>query len=158
MSVSFGINGHVVTVDAEDLYAALSGPLRIVDKTRHKRRKLYVEHCWIDNGKFRHRALHRFILGMTDSAILVDHIDGNGLNNVRSNLRLATRRQNAHNTVCRADSKSGIKGVRERNGKFQANITKNGKMVYLGSWKDIELARAAYLRASAELHGEFQNK
>src|SRR5690606_13765634 len=53
--------------------------------------------------------LHRFILGVTSPSTKSDHRDGDGLNNIRSNLRVATEQQNARNK--RQDSGKKYKGV-----------------------------------------------
>lgn len=57
-------------------------------------------------------SLHRFLLGLSkgDSA-RVDHRDGNGLNNQRCNLRLATHSQNMQNRRVQTNNRSGFKGV-----------------------------------------------
>ena len=88
---------------------------------------------------------------------MIDHIDGNPLNNKISNLRLVTASQNSINQKIRADNKSGYKGVRwvaNRN-KWSAEIRLNGKSTWLGHHDTMEDAAKAYAIASANLHGEF---
>lgn len=104
------------------------------------------------NGK--RTNLHRWLLGATKGQI-VDHIDGNPLNNQRSNLRLVTHAQNMRNRH-RFASKTGFKGVRFRPaGTFQADIRVDNKTVHLGTFKTAELAARAYDDAARRLHGEF---
>lgn len=100
--------------------------------------------------------LHRVIMGEPDG-MEVDHINGNGLDNRRSNLRLATSSQNKHNTGPRKNSTSGFKGVTwdKANSKWQAQITLHGKVKKLGRFPTPEEAYEAYCKASGELHGEF---
>jgi hypothetical protein len=62
-------------------------------------------------GKRRMELLHRLILGVTDSKIEVDHINGDGLDNRRSNLRVATHADNQHNPGTPTNNTSGYKGV-----------------------------------------------
>lgn len=100
--------------------------------------------------------MHRVIIG-APKGIEVDHIDGDSLNNRKSNLRLATRAQNAKNCRRPINNKSGYKGVyfHKASGKWLAQISANGKRVYIGCFDAPELAHAAYLRAAEKLHGEF---
>jgi len=98
-------------------------------------------------------AMHRLILGVTDSQVLVDHVDGNGLNNVRLNLRRATKSQNAAN----AHVKSGrFKGVRKRkSGRWAARIVVRSRWITIGTFSTAEDAARAY-DAAARIHfGEF---
>src|SRR6185436_13817478 len=64
----------------------------------------------VAKGKYGRKVLymHKLILATNDK---VDHIDNNGLNNQRSNLRVATASQNGHNSRLRSDSSTGYKGV-----------------------------------------------
>lgn len=99
--------------------------------------------------------LHRVIMG--EPSLEVDHIDGDGLNNRRKNLREATSSQNKHNTGLRKNNSSGYKGVTwdKKNSKWQAQITLCRKVKKLGRFATPEEAYEAYCKASAELHGEF---
>jgi hypothetical protein len=99
--------------------------------------------------------LHRFILD-APSALEVDHINGNGLDCRRSNLRLATHKQNLRNQAAHSGT-SRYKGVswnRQRNG-WDAQICLNGKNRYLGRFRtEVEAAKA--YNEGARLHfGEF---
>jgi hypothetical protein len=99
--------------------------------------------------------MHRVIMGAAAPEVLVDHRDGNGLNNVRKNIRVATKGQNNRNVRTQARSKSGFKGVTHHaeSGKWRARIRANGALVSLGLFKDAASAHDAYCRASAKLHG-----
>jgi hypothetical protein len=88
---------------------------------------------------------------------LVDHKDGNGLNNARSNLRLATNAQNTINSRRSSRNKSGYKGVswNKENHKWYAYIKINGRNKHLGTFDTPEDAYAVYCAAAIEHHGEF---
>jgi hypothetical protein len=99
--------------------------------------------------------MHR-LLTVAPSGLDVDHADGDGLNNRRANLRLATKSQNICNQRVRSDNRSGLKGVSlNARGKWQANIAKGGRQRFLGAFATPEEAHAAYCAASAEIHKEF---
>lgn len=100
--------------------------------------------------------LHRVLTACPDG-LEVDHIDGNGLNNRRANLRIATRSENARNTGLNARNSSGRKGVSwcKRTRRWVAFIQHCGSTRFLGRFFEIDEAAAAYAKASAELHGEF---
>lgn len=94
----------------------------------------------------------RFILA-APSGLLVDHKDGDPLNNQRSNLRLATHAQNARNR--KGNRKNKFKGVHSVGTRFEARIRVATKLIYLGSFVSAELAADAYNRAALLHHGEF---
>ena len=100
--------------------------------------------------------MHRVIMN-EPAGLLVDHADGNGLNNTRANLRPATYSQNLQNQGLPRHNTSGFKGVyfdRQKN-KWRADIYKDKKRRCLGRYKTPEEAHAAYCRASEQLYGEF---
>ena len=88
---------------------------------------------------------------------LVDHIDGDSLNNKWNNLRLATHHQNSCNQKKRRDNTSGYKGVcwNENAGKWKARITRQGKELHLGYFSSKEEAYDAYCKAANQQHKEF---
>ena len=100
--------------------------------------------------------LHR-VIARTPEGLDTDHSDGDGLNNRRDNLRVATRSQNQHNQRVALRNTSGFKGVtwHKAKGKWNALIKLHGKRRNLGYFSLAEDAAAAYAKASEELHGEF---
>ncbi len=98
--------------------------------------------------------MHRMITNAIQG-VDVDHIDGDGLNNQRQNLRLCTRAQNLMNRGLNRANKSGYKGVIWCKGKWMAYIVKDRKQVYLGRFTEKLQAYKVYCKAAKELHGEF---
>lgn len=100
--------------------------------------------------------LHRRIM-TAPPGYVVDHINGDGLDNRRVNLRIATTAQNAMNKRGRVTGSSVYKGVTfdKKTGKWQAAIRFNGKEVYLGQFATDAEAHLAYSEAAAEKFGEF---
>jgi hypothetical protein len=100
--------------------------------------------------------LHRFLMGYP-KGVGVDHIDGDGLNCRRSNMRPATKSQNGCNRKVPANNTSGFKGVRwdKDRRKWRAEIALNGHHYYLGRFDSAEDAVLAYDAKARELHGNF---
>lgn len=88
-----------------------------------------------------------------------DHINGNGLDNRRENLRLATRSQNSINRGKQSNNKSGYKGVswNKRDKRWTAQITINKHIINLGGFDTPEQAYEAYKEAAKQYHGTFAN-
>jgi hypothetical protein len=82
----------------------------------------------------------------------IDHIDGDRSNNRWGNLRSATRSQNMHNMKMVDRNKSGATGVVRQGGRWVARLRVDGKHLYLGSFGDLEEARAVRSAAQAA-HG-----
>lgn len=102
-----------------------------------------------------HRAAWLYVYGEWPAGML-DHIDGNRLNNRINNLRVATSSQNQANSRVRLNS-SGYKGVtwHAQAKRWQAQIKDQTGCRYLGLYETPELAHAAYVAAAHELFGEF---
>jgi hypothetical protein len=119
--------------------------------------KLSYVQIQIDGRLYKaHRLAWLYVHGVWPEE-MVDHINGDGLNNTIANLRLANRSENMRNTGVRRDNIVGRKGVtwHRRLKKWRADITINGKQIYLGSFNTTDLAHAAYCSAAARLHGDF---
>lgn len=101
-------------------------------------------------------SMHRLLLN-PDATREVDHIDGDGTNNQKSNLRLCQHKENCRNQRLVCDSTTGCKGVdfHKQSGKFRARITRFYKVKHLGYFEKLEQARSAYDAAARELHRQF---
>lgn len=103
------------------------------------------------------KLMHRLIMN-APSGMVVDHANGNGLDNRKSNLRICTQRQNSQN-IRVARGLAPFKGVyRERralNRPFSASISVNGKPVFLGKFRTAEEGAIAYDVAAKAYFGQF---
>jgi len=99
-------------------------------------------------------AMHRLLL---PDAVNVDHIDHNGLNNVRSNLRMATYQQNGINKGFMSNNTSGYTGVyfRKDRNRWYARIGYDNKNISLGSFDSLEEALLARKQAENKLFNEW---
>lgn len=103
--------------------------------------------------------MHREVLGVAHGdPRVVDHINGDGLDNRRSNLRIASRQDNCRNSKKPRTNTSGLKGVsfRKDNKKWASYICIGaGKQIHLGMFESAVAAHAAYCEAAKIYHGEF---
>lgn len=125
--------------------------------TRGKGNTFYAQRSVRINGKARPILMHRVIMN-APPRIQCDHLDGDGLNNQRSNLRFATNQENNRNKVGpNRNNKLGVKGVcwNKRTKKFEADITVDGKTIHLGFFFCLEKAKLARRAAEAKYFGAF---
>ncbi len=141
-------NGLTAIIDAADF------DLLSAVKWRPKKEN-HTTYAYRNFPRQRGRALsmHRFLLGEPPSRI--DHINGNGLDNRRANLRLATASQNAWHAR-RKNGKSGFRGVHPNSrGTFSVRLQVYKKQIRLGTYSDPIEAAKAYDRGALEHFGEF---
>jgi len=138
----------ITVVDDEDYFRLMNFKWKVFDS----RGILYAY-----NTKY--GAMHRMILDVCDKNIKVDHINTNGLDNQRHNLRIATHSQNGCNRNAQSNNISGFKGVsfRKDKQKWTAEIQINKVKTRLGYFDNKFEAAIAYDNAAKKLHGEFAN-
>lgn len=114
------------------------------------------------HGRVNYKPLlaHRVIWAMVHSRwpeAQIDHVDNDRLNNRIGNLRESTHAENMRNQCNRKTNKSGYKGVHwdSRDKAFRAQISYEGKKIFLGYHATAEAAHAAYCEAAKKYHGEF---
>ena len=92
--------------------------------------------------------LHHAVLGKPAKGLVTDHIDGNGLNNCKSNLRHVTQKQNRENQKMHSTNTSGFRGItfhkRAKNKKWWAKTSVDGRVHSLGYYYTKEEAAEAY--------------
>lgn len=96
-------------------------------------------------------SLHRVILN-PGSGFVVDHINGDGFDNTRENLRVCTHAENIRNSKVKCGR---YKGVRKYGNRWYARIKVNYKEIHIGSFANKEDAAIAYDNAAKKYHGEF---
>ena len=102
-----------------------------------------------------YRILSRLIL-RCEKNYVVDHINGNSLDNRKINLRIVSSSDNSKNKGVYLKNKIGIKGVhKHKNGSWIAQIQLDSTKIYLGSFKTPEEACETYKYASLFFHGHF---
>ena len=139
------------------------GMLTVVDDEDHARLSKYEWYAAkMGNSYYACRKSHdhkviymsREILGITDSTVLTDHKNRNGLDNQKHNLRLATKGQNVHNSAAIGGA-SKYKGVNKSRNKWRAQIYVCGKNTHIGCFKTEDEAAIAYNIVASKAFGEF---
>lgn len=143
--------GFVALVDDEDYERVMA-----VGRwhARDRKGKAYALHTfYLGHRRRKNVSLHTFLTGWP----LVDHRNGNGLDNRRSNLRQATQRDNCRNVLVRPGSTSPFKGVSAHRdtGRWRSRIFIAGREIALGVYVTEEQAAQAYDAAARKHFGEF---
>lgn len=100
--------------------------------------------------------LHNYIMNCPEGKV-VDHRNGNGLDNRRDNLRICEHYQNVWNQKKAKNTKNRFKGVQKRGKKWSASISCRNKRYQLGVFDTEAEAAIAYNDKAKELHGDFSN-
>lgn len=118
----------------------------------------YAIHCIRADRRTVKIRMHRMILGVNDARAIVDHIDGDRLNNMKSNLRIVDFSLNRHNAITDINKvKLGVfRGVHYRSdrNKYEALFTTKGRKKLLGRFEDILDAAIAYDEAAIKTYGD----
>ena len=143
--------GKVALVDDED-YEYLNQFKWHVSNDNYARRTIYKDKLY--KALFMHREIMKVSKGL-----LVDHINGNSLDNRKLNLRICTNSQNLMNRGKNKNNTSGYKGVRliNSNKKWRAQIQYKKIFYHLGCFEKRIDAAKAYNEAAIKFHGEFAN-
>ena len=146
--------GQRVIIDAED-YDKVSGYARSYKKGTREG-VAYASTTKMRNGKRKSYLIHRVIMN-APKGLEVDHINGDGLDNRKQNLRLCNKSQQTANTGLNRCNTSGYKGVSfcSRENKWRSYITHNSKFRSLGYYETKEEAALAYNEAARGYFGEF---
>ncbi len=140
-------SGAVVILNEEDL--------GLMEGSRWRVMKPYnTAYAVVRKGE-RTILMHRLITGVVDPAIHVDHLNGDGLDNRRANLRISTCAENARNRGLNRNNTTGFKGVSRTSHGWCAVIGLNRRSKHLGTFDAPEKAARAYDVAARALHGEF---
>jgi hypothetical protein len=124
---------------------------------RKVKKAFYATRNEWSNNKAKKIDMHRLLMNFPDD--IVDHIDGNTLNNQRSNLRLATPGQSQYNRNKQHNNKTGYRGVYfyKAYNKYSVNIWAKGKQYFGGYFTDVIDAAKKYNELAKKHHGEFAN-
>jgi hypothetical protein len=143
------VNGKTILIDSED-YERIKDYSMWVHNT-----KKYVFLDKIVNGKRTRHRLHRYIMGAKDSKIFIDHINGEKLDNRKSNLRFCNNSQNLANRGKTKLNTSGYKGVSKTYSTSPKQWRARIQHKHIGRFYTKEEAALAYNKAAIKIYGEY---
>ena len=116
----------------------------------------YVQRSEYINGKQKNIKMHRQIMDFPSSKD-IDHINHDGLDNRRYNLRVCNHSKNMKNRYMQKNNTSGLIGVswNKRIKKWHAQIGNENKNIHIGYFENKEEANRAYNKKAIELFGEY---
>lgn len=146
--------GHFAIIDAEDYNFVMQWKWQSAQARPDA--NIYAKRTHRAIGGRKTIAMHRLIMNCPDD-MQVDHIDGNGLNNSKSNLRICTRLQNNLNRKINKSNATGFKGIYKHGISYCGEIGYQGKQYQLGAYNNPELAAKVYDIHALKFNGEFAN-
>ena len=150
--------GKVAIVDAADYERLVQWKWHAM---KNRRNWYVVRKERLADGKKRNIYMHREVLRLNyGDGEKSDHINGDGLDNRRANLRQATHAQNQRNSRKQLNNTSGYMGVswHKQSKRWEARIVVDGKRIHLGLFDDPVDGARAYDDAVIKYHGEFATK
>lgn len=147
------ISGKYKMIIDEECYEKIAG------YSLHVNSKGYAEVRFTENKKLKSILIHRVVVSAGKNEI-VDHVNGNTLDNRKENLRIVTRNQNMQNCKTYKSSSTGFKGVSWHSSakKYIARIQVNKSRMIIGYYDDINDAILARKEASKKYHGEYSGR
>lgn len=149
--VSVFVDGKEILLDV-DVFEKYSKTLYVQKDKRNNYYSVYV----YDEGKKR---LPRWIMSVTDKNQSIDHINGNTLDNRRSNLRVVNHQENMMNKTTYKNNTYKIKGVNlNKKGLWVARIQVGNQRIFLGSSKDKSVVEKLRIEAEKKYFGKYDRK
>ena len=148
---------HYAIIDDDD-YAKVKDFNWVLDLRRNSRKYARASYR-VGVNKFKYHYLHRLVMN-APSGLQVDHIDNDGLNNSKTNLRIASHRQNLQNREKPISNTSRYKGVYlyktgQFAGRYSVQVIVDNKRIWGGYFDTIKDAAIRYNELAAKHHGQF---
>jgi hypothetical protein len=155
MDTLVSLHGKLVLIDEIDYFDLCQFNWRKIPKGYVIRSVNYRDGNggWVRDCEYLHRRILKLTKG--NRHIMVDHINGNKLDNRRCNLRICNNAENQWNSNVKVTNKSGYRGVIWSKGAWQAGITVDRKYFYIGRYLTAEDAYAAYCEVAQEIQKDF---